>query len=150
MMTAHELCTRQVVCARKQTSLGDAARMMRERHVGSLVIVEDTEHGHAPLGLLTDRDIAVAVIAREVDPNFVTVADVMSADLVCVRGEASTLDALGLMRAHGVRRILVTDARGILVGILALDDVLQVIAEALSEISRVIASESAREARSRP
>jgi CBS domain-containing protein len=148
-MNAGELCSRIVVFAEREMGLGEAARLMRDHHVGSLVVVDETGNGRVPVGMLTDRDIVVAVVAKDVDPRTLRVGEVMSGDPITVREQDGVLDALRMMRARGVRRVPVTDAAGALVGVLSLDDVLEEVAEQLGDLSRAIASERAREARVR-
>jgi CBS domain-containing protein len=135
IMNAGELCSRIVVFAERDMDLVEAARLMRDHHVGSLVVVDDTGAGRVPAGILTDRDIAIAVVAKGVAPTTLRVGEVMSGDPVTVREQDDVLDALRAMRAHGVRRVPVIDAKGLLAGILALDDVLEVVAEELGELA---------------
>ena len=149
-LTAGELCTRNTVIAYRQTGLNEAARLMRELHVGSLVVVEETVAGRLTVGLLTDRDIVTAVVARDLDPNTLTAGDVMSADPVTAREGDSVLDVLAAMRHRGVRRVPVTDAKGVLLGVITLDDVLGVLSEQLQAIVQAIQSEQQREKRTRP
>ncbi len=144
-----ELCSRVVTIADRETSLTEAAELMRAHHVGSLVIVDETSEGRIPVGMLTDRDIVVAVVAGHADPGTLNAGEVMTADPVTVREDASVFDALQLMRRRGVRRVPVVSAAGILVGIVTVDDLLEVVAEQLNDIVRAIASEQAHEARNR-
>lgn len=148
-MTAGELCSRTVVFAERDMGLVAAARLMRDHHVGALVVVDQANGKRVPVGVLTDRDIAVAVVAKEVDARTLRVGEVMSGEPITVREQDSMLDALRLMRARGVRRVPVTDAQGALVGILAADDVLEGIADELGDLARAIASGRAHEARAR-
>ena len=148
-MTAGELCSRTVVFAERDMGLVEAARLMRDHHVGALVVVDQADGKRVPVGVLTDRDIAVAVVAKEVDARTLRVGEVMSGEPITVREQDSVLDALRLMRARGVRRVPVTDAQGALVGILAADDVLEGIADELGDLARAIASGRAHEARAR-
>ena len=148
-MTAGELCSRTVVFAERDMGLVEAARLMRDHHVGALVVVDQANGKRVPVGVLTDRDIAVAVVAKEVDARTLRVGEVMSGEPITVREQDSMLDALRLMRARGVRRVPVTDAQGALVGILAADDVLEGIADELGDLARAIASGRAHEARAR-
>jgi CBS domain-containing protein len=148
-MNAGEICNREVVVAYRDMSLAEAARLMRERHVGSLVVVVDRLSERVPVGMLTDRDLTVAVIAKEVDPQPLAVRDVMSTDLITVREQDSMADALRLMRERGVRRIPVLTRSGALAGILTVDDVLDILAEQLNDLVRAIAREQARETRVR-
>ena len=148
-MDVGEICTRIVVYTHKELVLNEAARLMRNHHVGSLVVVQETDAGRIPIGMLTDRDIVIGVVAAEVDARTLSVGEVMSADLVCVREHDSVFDALRAMRGRGIRRVSVTDAAGALAGILAVDDVLEIISEQLHDIVRAIGSERTHEARTR-
>jgi CBS domain-containing protein len=149
-MTAGDLCTRETVCAPRTASLTEAARLMRECHVGSLVIVDERPAGRVPVGVITDRDLVTAVLARDVEIHALLVEDLMSTELVAVQEEASVLDALAAMRAKGVRRLVVKDAQGVLQGVLSLDDVVELIAEQMQAVARALASGRPREARGRP
>jgi len=149
-MTVGELCTRSTVIAYRETGLNEAARLMREQHAGSLVIVEETIAGRLTVGVLTDRDIVTAVVARDLDPRRLTVGDVMSAELVTAREGDSVLDVLAAMRNKGVRRVPVTDAKGVLLGMVTLDDLLGVVSEQLRALVEAIESEQQREQRARP
>ena len=148
-MNISELCNPFVVTAQRATPLTDAARLMREHHVGSLVVVDETGKGRVPVGVVTDRDIVVAVVAREVDPRTLTAGEVMTTDLATVRPEDPVEVALRLMRRRGIRRVPVVSDAGMLTGIVTLDDVLEKVAEQLSDAVRAIASEQGHEARAR-
>jgi CBS domain-containing protein len=102
------------------------------------------------VGVLTDRDIVTAVVARDLDPRRLTVGDVMSAELVTAREGDSVLDVLAAMRNKGVRRVPVTDAKGVLLGMVTLDDLLGVVSEQLRALVEAIESEQQREQRARP
>jgi CBS domain-containing protein len=138
-----------VATVSRATPLNDAARLMREQHVGSLVVVDETGKGRVPVGILTDRDIVVAVVAREVEPRALTAGDVMSNDLATVRPTDSAIDALELMRRRGVRRVPVVAENGTLAGIVTIDDLLAAVAEQLADVVRAISAEQARETRAR-
>ncbi len=126
-MNIYELCQRHVVTVRRHEELATAARMMRERNVGCLVVVEaiGTGGGERPIGLLTDRDIVTNAIAGANDLRGILVDDAMSRHPVTVWSSSSLDDALQRMRNGGVRRVPVVDDRGRLVGILALDDIFE-------------------------
>ena len=140
------ICNRAVVFAYKHMSVAEAARLMLEEHVGSLVVVEETDNGRVVIGMLTDRDIVVAVVARDFNAQTLRVADVMSSGLVTARAEDSVHDVLGLMRRHGVRRIPITTEQDVLIGIVTLDDLLEIAAEELRGFVQAIESERKREA----
>lgn len=149
-MNAGEICNREVVVARRDTRLVEAARLMREHHVGSLVIVVDRAAERVPVGILTDRDIVVAVVAKELDPRSLTVGDVINAGgALVVREQDGLPDALRVMREKGVRRLPVVTKSGALAGILTLDDVLDLVAEELQDSVRTVRAERARETRVR-
>lgn len=130
-MNVFDLCQRHVVAIRRHEELATAAWMMRERNVGCLVVVESAGAigGERPIGMLTDRDIVTNVIARDSDPHTIIVDDVMTRHPVTVWASASVDDALQRMRNDGVRRVPVVDDRGRLVGILAMDDIFEHMAQ---------------------
>ncbi|MDO9313117.1 MAG: CBS domain-containing protein [Burkholderiaceae bacterium] len=144
-LSAGDLCTRTVVVAERKLVLNEAARLMREHHVGCLVVVDQTPDGRFPVGLLTDRDIVTAVVAKDIDVSTLCVEDVMSSGPVTACEADSLLDTLAAMRRAGIRRVPVTDARGVLQGLLALDDVIEIIGEQISLLVRVLESSSRRE-----
>jgi CBS domain-containing protein len=146
-MNVGEICNRTVIFAYRNMSVSEAARLMREQHVGSLVVIEETDKGRVVVGMLTDRDIVIAVVARDFAAQTLRVADVMSNDLVTARTEDSLHDVLSQMRRHGVRRVPVTTAEGELIGIVTLDDLLDVVAEELRGFVQAIESERKRETR---
>jgi CBS domain-containing protein len=148
-MNAGELCNREVVFAYRNTPLVDAARLMREHHVGSLVVVVDRQSERVPVGILTDRDIVVTVVAKEVDPRKLTVGDVAAAGLLAVHEKDGIPEVLRMMREHGVRRLPVLTHSGALAGILTIDDLLELMAEELAGFARTIDRERVREARAR-
>jgi CBS domain-containing protein len=126
-MNVQELCQRHVVTVRKHEELASAARMMRERNVGCLVVVEAAGAigGERPIGMLTDRDIVTKAIAGASDLHGIVVDDVMTRQPITVWSSCSIDDALNRMRSGGVRRVPVVDDRGRLTGILALDDIFE-------------------------
>lgn len=147
---AASLCVKDVVYVHKSLALNEAARKMREHHVGSLVVVEDQPYGRTVVGMLTDRDIVTAVVARDLDASALRVEDVMSANVVAARAEDSLPDVLSTMRRRGVRRLPVTGARGELLGLLAVDDVLSSLSEDLRSVVQAIAAQPRHEQRARP
>lgn len=149
-MLAGDVCSRIVVIAERSLSLVEAAQIMRERHVGCLVVVDETGAGRLVVGMLTDRDIVTAVIAQEVDPNTLRVEDVMTADVVSALEEDSVMDLLGLMRRKGLRRIPVTTPERVLQGLVTLDDLLEIFAEQLRALVLAIEAEQLRERKARP
>jgi CBS domain-containing protein len=144
-LTSGEICTRVVSYAERSMPLVEAARLMRQHHVGCLVVVDEADGVKQVVGVLTDRDIVVAVVARGVSPEALRVGDVMSAEPVTAREDDSLIDLMRTMRAKGVRRVPVVGARGELIGIATLDDVLAVLAEELGLLVAAIDREGQRE-----
>ncbi len=144
-MNAGDLCNREVVVAYRDTPLAEAARLMREHHVGSLLVAIDRGKERVPVGILTDRDIVVAVVAKELDPRTLKVGDVMTAGIVAAREEDGLSDILRLMRERGVRRVPVVTESGALAGILTLDDLLEIASEELGGFVGTIGHERSRE-----
>ncbi|HUN75938.1 MAG TPA: CBS domain-containing protein [Steroidobacteraceae bacterium] len=151
-MLVRTVCKRLVVTVTPQTEVIAAAKLMREKHVGFLVVVEPQtlETYGRPVGVLTDRDIVVSVVALEVDPKDLTVADLMSRGPAAVEEGESIEQALRTMRRMGVRRLPVLGARGMLFGVLALDDVLDVLAGEIGELSGAVHNERTIEGVLRP
>jgi CBS domain-containing protein len=149
-MNVSTVCQRLVVTVERSDEVVRAAQLMRSEHVGYLVVVERSGDARRPVGVLTDRDIVVAVVAREVDPRTLRVGDVMASDPVVVGENDSVEEALRRMREFGVRRLPVVNHRGELAGIVALDDVLKVLAGDALDIVGAVSSERALEARRRP
>ena len=149
-MTAGAYCNRDVVVADKASSLLDIARLMRDFHVGDIVIVEKQGDENMPIGIVTDRDLGVEVIAQDVKADSLTVGDIMSAQLVTVREDEQLLDTLESMRIKGIRRMPVVNARGGLEGILTAADVIELIAEAATKLTGVVKQAMAREQKEHP
>jgi CBS domain-containing protein len=119
---------------------------MRSRHVGDVVVVEQRNGSRHPVGIVTDRDIVVEVVAAGVNPDALTVADITGPDLATVSESEGVYEALHTMRSKGVRRIPVVDRDGGLVGIVTLDDLLSLLAEEMTELAKLVSREKQREA----
>lgn len=144
-MTIGEICTREVVYVGRNESAADAARLMRELHVGSLVVLDPPAVGGKPVGVVTDRDIAIGIVAASVDPERTPVEAVMRPGVTCIGEEEGLGRAVSLMRAEGVRRLPVVDAKGVLVGIVSADDLLELVAEEMSGLAAMVGREFGRE-----
>ena len=150
MATIGELCNREVIIAAADITVTAAAKLMRHHHVGSVIVVDQGNGGsRVPVGVVTDRDIVVEVSAMELDPNVITAGDIMTRDLVTARERDGVLETMEIMRYKGVRRLPVVSGEGELVGIITVDDLLDVIAEELGELTKVLAKEQARETAAR-
>jgi predicted transcriptional regulator len=148
-MPISELCNREVVIAEKSLSVTDAARLMRTHHVGDIVVVEQREGRNHPVGIVTDRDIVVEVVAAAVDSDSLKVGDIMGPEVATVRESEGLFEALRYMRDKGVRRMPVVDSFGGLVGILTLDDLLSLLAEEMTELAKLLSNARQREAAAR-
>lgn len=134
-MSVGAICVRTVHVVRPEESVLDASRLMRDHAVGTVVAVGASGR---PLGILTDRDVAVRCTAEARDPEKTEVRDVMSGPVSGVPEATPIEDALQRMADLGTRRLLVVDREGMLVGILALDDVLELLGEEIVSIGRLV------------
>ena len=143
-MNAGSVCKRGVVTVTPTDDLIAAAHVMRERHVGYLIVSEASQKTRV-VGVLTDRDIVVAVLAQEVDARALKVGDVMTRNPLVIEEGQSIEAVLRHMREAGVRRVPVVDRSGALTGVLSIDDVLERIAEQLINIAGSIRNEQRME-----
>ena len=151
MMNVDLVFNPNVATVLAKTDVADAAKLMRDQHVGDLIVTEPRGGQAVPIGILTDRDIVVGVIAKRIAPDAVTVGDVMTRNVLTVREDASLEFALREMRRHGVRRAPVVRASGGgLVGVVTIDDVIQHLAVQLSRLADLVRIEQDTEAKARP
>ncbi|MGE0171269.1 MAG: CBS domain-containing protein [Oligoflexales bacterium] len=134
-MSVGRICTREVCTATANETVADVARRMAEYNVGCVVVLDEAG---LPLSVVTDRDLVVQVLASESDPVGTTVLDILSPDLKTIQEDAPLEDALRLMRTSGCRRLPVLNDKGILIGIIALDDVLSLLAEEFGSINGIL------------
>jgi CBS domain-containing protein len=144
-MTMGQVCNREVVFIHAQASIPEAARLMREHHVGDLVVIKEKSGKRVPVGIVTDRDIVLEVIAEGVGMNDVNVGDIMSDNLVTARESDGLLDTIKVMRAKGIRRLPVVNDDNELAGILSVDDLIDLFSEQIVDLARLIAREQGRE-----
>jgi CBS domain-containing protein len=145
-MTLGDICKRDVVTCRATDTVVAAAQFMRTFHVGDVVVVAERNWHRTPIGILTDRDIVVSVIAQDpADLETLTVADVMSRDLITARETDTLEDALERMDLNGIRRLPVVDGDGSLTGIVSFDDVLGMVSTELANLARLVNREQRRE-----
>lgn len=149
-MTIGSICKKNVVVAPKDERIVDAAKRMRMLHVGAIVVVAQRQGIQVPIGILTDRDIVLSVVAS--DPEHLPcllVGDAMSDDLVTVRTETELADGLKLMQQRGIRRLPVVDSTGGIVGIVTADDIIRFLAEELGDLVELLNREEQVERRAR-
>ena len=136
-MSMHTLIRRHVVVQPPTATCYDAAELMRDRNVGSIVVVENQQ----PLGLVTDRDLVTRVIADKRDPAQVLLREVMSPSPIFLSHRRSVDEAVETMRDLGVRRLPIVDDQNRVVGILSLDDLLVHLGAQLNALGQAIQRE---------
>jgi CBS domain-containing protein len=144
-----EVCVLNVASCSRQAGILEAARLMRQHHTGNLIVVDDPQGDRVPVGIVTDRDIVVEVLAQELDPAKTSVAQIMSTKLVIAGGAEDISEAIERMRLHGVRRLPVVDHDGSLMGIVTLDDLLELHAAQAVALAAIVSKEQNREQRAR-
>ena len=145
-MTIKDLCKRVVVTIHRNATAEDAAQAMRASHIGNVVVVDPADT-RKPVGIITDRDIAVKVVAEGLAPAETTVGAVMSAPVVSLREDDGFIEALDKMSAGGVRRAPVLDRDGRLKGMVSVDDLVPLLARELAKIGALIRHGQAAEIR---
>ncbi len=140
-MNVASLCQRHVVTIDAAQPLQQAALLMRDHHVGALVVI-DTHASDAAVrhvaGVITDRDLAIEVLARGGDAPRVPAGSLAGGPVVGIAESAPVADAVAMMQAHGVRRLLVHDADGLLCGVLSFDDLMPALVAPLSGLADVL------------
>lgn len=140
-----ELCTSQTISCTRDDTVQGAALLMRQHHVGDVIVVDTDEDTSVPVGILTDRDIVVSVIAPGLDPASILAGDIMSDDLLTARETDDVYELIERMRLRGIRRVPVVDAAGKLSGVVCADDLLEFLAEEMGELSRISSWQQAHE-----
>jgi CBS domain-containing protein len=149
-MRVGEYCNREVVVIEQDASITETAQIMREYHVGDVVIVRSQHGKQIPIGILTDRDIVLEIVARSADPETVCAGDAMSYELTTVTEDDDLMHAIEIMRDKGIRRLPVVDLDEALIGILTIDDVLDLLGEVFIDIIHLVDRQRRREAGTRP
>lgn len=144
-MPIGEICSREVVFARRDESIAQAAQLMRQHHVGDVIVVDEHDGARVPVGVLTDRDIVVEIVAKGVDPAAVTVADAMSAEVTTARENDGVYETIEHMREKGVRRVPVVNAKGALVGLVSIDDLLDLLGDEIGSLAKLVSREQKHE-----
>jgi len=140
-MSLNRVCRKDVVTVSPHTNLLEVARLLRSQHVGSVVVVEE----HRPVGILTDRDIIVKVVAEEKDPKAIQAYEIMTTNPALVNINLDPLDATRIMRDRGLRRLPVVDENRHLLGIMTLDDVLGLLGRETENLAEAVHTELAKE-----
>jgi CBS domain-containing protein len=148
-MSVGEHCNREVVIVAGNASVVEAARLMRSYHVGTLVVVETRQGTNVPVGIVTDRDLVVGVVAKEIPYDSVTVGDIMPSELTTAREDESLWGTVDRMCSFGIRRVPVVNEAGGLEGILSMDDILELFAGGLQKMADLVRREMDRESECR-
>lgn len=149
-MTIAAICRPEVITIDAGASLCDAASLMRAHHIGALVVTVDAAGGEQAVGVITDRDLAIEVLARDLNPTDVKVGQLASRHLASVPGTAGIAEAVAVMQAAGVRRLLVTGYERQLAGFVSADDLLGALAGQLGVLANALRTGVAREDVERP
>ena len=148
-MPIGEICNRDTVIVKRDDTVLEAAQLMRQHHVGDVVVVEERDGVQIPVGIVTDRDLVVEIMATELDPGVITVGDIMEQELVTVKESVGIFEAIQYMRSKTVRRLPIVNENSELVGILSLDDLLELLSEELLAIAKLVNYQRQKETRLR-
>lgn len=149
-MSVGEFCNREVIIIERDETVWAAARLMREHHVGDVVVVEERADQRVPIGIVTDRDLVVEMMAPEAPDHELAARDIVTDPPRLIREDHGLFDALDLMRTHDIRRLPVVDAADALVGIITVDDVIGLVSEIVDDLAAIVGRQREREARRRP
>ena len=141
-MILKELCNRDVVVVEPDSSVLEAAKLMKRYNVGDVIVVSREQEKVIPLGIITDRDIVVELVADEVDINTVAVRDVMRYELQTANENEDSADVLKLMKRRGIRRIPIVNDDNQLQGIISVDDILELLTEEQIDINALLHRQS--------
>jgi CBS domain-containing protein len=147
-MLLKEFCTTEVAFCSRETTIVEAAQIMRNKHTGDLVVVDDPQNDFTPVGVITDRDIVVKVIGNELNAGRTTVGQIMRTPLVTASENEDSNVAIARMRQHGVRRLPITGPHGRLAGIVTLDDLLRRLRSEVDALLDVVERQQDQERRS--
>ncbi|MBI4229164.1 MAG: CBS domain-containing protein [Deltaproteobacteria bacterium] len=137
-MIARDIMKTDVITVSPSSSVTDASSMMREKNIGCLVVVDNERR---PIGIITDRDIVVTVVAEQLVPAEILVEDVMTKNLVTVKEDESVFEILRVLARNSIRRVPVL--RGVrLVGIVSVDDLIVLVVTELSNLASALSSTS--------
>jgi len=140
-MGVGSLCTHRVITVDRGIDVAAAAEVMRENHIGYLIVTDARSGGAAPVGVLTDRDIVVKVLAKDVNAHSLTVGDIMTPEPLIAADDDGLSETLHRMRGLGVRRVPVVGPRGQITGVLSLDDVIDHLVSQLGDVAGSIQNE---------
>ncbi len=141
-MIIGQLRTPEVIVTYPDQPLADAARMLRDGHIGALVVLDMHDPQRQPRGFLTDRDIVRGQLLKGADLYCLTVGDVMTRNPLVLPLDMSLSEGIEALRSRGVRRAPVVDGNGSLAGIVTLDDLLPALARNLQELAKLMGKQA--------
>ena len=144
-----KFCVHNVVTVTRATTITEAAKLMRQHHIGALVVVDETGGRNVPVAVLSDRDVVVEVLAAGLSPATMKVGEIVQRPVITIREDAGYAETVRRMSVSGVRRMPVVDAHGRLVGIITLDDILRHLAAPLLALAELAGRERRFEAETR-
>jgi predicted transcriptional regulator len=133
-MSVGQYCDQEIGLVSQDSSILEAAQIMRNCHVGEVVVVEQHNGKNIPVGIITDRDLVIEIIAMEVDMGQISVGSIMSLEMITVNEDKSLRDTLEIMQLNGVRRSPVVDGSGALIGIIKIEDILEVLSLDMAKV----------------
>lgn len=137
-MTIYTVCQTNVVSVSPYSTIAFVADLMRQKKIGCVIVTED----HKPVGIVTDRDLALRVDLSNVESANHEISTIMTTEVSTIRKDTGIFEAIQVMKSSKVRRLPVVDMGGRLVGLITVDDLLRLLARELGEIARVIGNES--------
>jgi CBS domain-containing protein len=143
-----DFATPVVAVVEAETPCLVVAELMRQHHIGALVVV-DAQEKNRPMGIVTDRDLVLELMSEGVEPELFTAGDIMSVDLVLARPDMDAMDAVQLMKKHRLRRLIIADESGHLTGIVTMEDVLEQFSHELADLATALAAARDREVKER-
>lgn len=148
-MSIKALCNRELVAVGRDDTVSKAAQLMRQNHIGDVLVVEKKQDATLPIGIVTDRDVVIEIVAPGLDPQVITVGDIMLPTIFTVDEDSGVFDAIRLMTSKGVRRLPVVKKDGSLIGIITLDDLLLLMAREFCSFAKLLTKEQQNEAEKR-
>jgi CBS domain-containing protein len=148
-MTIRTVCNHEVITVKEDATVFEAAQLMRNHHVGDVVVVKENQGKLTPVGIVTDRDLVIEVVATALDCKVITVSDIMVRHLSVLEESAGVFETIQTMTSKGVRRLPTVDDTGVLTGIITLDDLLVLLSKEMGTLTKLISRELKNEAATR-
>lgn len=140
-MSVGQHCDKKMSLLAQDASILEAAQVMRKNHVGEVVIVEQQADKTIPVGIITDRDLVIEIIAMEIDLEQINVGSIVCFEIITVSKDTSLTKALEIMQLHGVRRAPVVDGNGALMGLISIESILKVLSQDMAKILKLFNTE---------